>query len=62
MANLNFKHLRYFWAVATHGTITHAAEVLHVTPQTISGQLGDLEDQVGVKHWPQRHFRLGKAW
>lgn len=46
---LNLKHLRYFWSVATHGSITKAAEVLFLTPQTISGQLRDLEHQVGAK-------------
>ena len=49
MQNLNLKHLRYFWAVASHGTIARASEVLFVTPQTISGQLRDLEEQVGEK-------------
>lgn len=46
---LNLKHLRYFWSVASHGTIARAAETLNLTPQTISGQLGDLEEQVGAK-------------
>jgi LysR family transcriptional activator of nhaA len=46
---LNLKHLRYFWSVASHGSITKAAEVLFLTPQTISGQLRDLEQQVGSK-------------
>jgi LysR family transcriptional activator of nhaA len=46
MSNLNFKHLRYFWAVATHGSIARAAEVLYLTPQTISGQLRELEAQL----------------
>jgi LysR family transcriptional regulator, transcriptional activator of nhaA len=46
---LNLKHLRYFWAVASHGTIARAAEVLHLTPQTISGQLTELEHQLGQK-------------
>ncbi|MFZ0256074.1 MAG: transcriptional activator NhaR [Gammaproteobacteria bacterium] len=49
MANLNLKHLRYFWAVASNGSIASASEVLHVTPQTISGQLRELEEQVGAK-------------
>ena len=51
MANLklNLKHLRYFWSVASHGSITRAAEALYLTPQTISGQLRDLEEQVGAK-------------
>lgn len=46
---LNLKHLRYFWSVASHGSIARAAEALYLTPQTISGQLRDLEEQVGVK-------------
>lgn len=49
MPGLNFKHLRYFWAVAANGTIARAAEILHVTPQTISGQLRELEEQVNAK-------------
>ncbi|MCG8032293.1 MAG: transcriptional activator NhaR [Candidatus Thiodiazotropha taylori] len=44
---MNLKHLRYFWAVATHGTIVQAAEALFITPQTISGQLKELESQIG---------------
>ncbi len=49
MPTLNLKHLRYFWAVAKHGSIARAAEVLHLTPQTISGQLSGLEDQIGAQ-------------
>jgi LysR family transcriptional activator of nhaA len=49
MSSLNLKHLRYFWAVAAHGSIARASEVLHLTPQTISGQLRELEEQLGVK-------------
>jgi LysR family transcriptional activator of nhaA len=46
---LNLKHLRYFWSVASHGSIARAAEALYLTPQTISGQLRDLEEQVGAE-------------
>jgi LysR family transcriptional regulator, transcriptional activator of nhaA len=46
---LNLKHLRYFWAVASLGSIARAAETLFITPQTISGQLRELEIQVGGK-------------
>ncbi len=46
---LNMKHLRYFWAVASHGSIARAAEALYLTPQTISGQLRELEKQVGTR-------------
>lgn len=44
---INFKHLHYFWVVAKQGGITRASESLHITPQTISGQIGLLEEQIG---------------
>ena len=47
MRHLNYNHLYYFWAVAREGSIAKASEVLHLTPQTISGQLKVLEDSVG---------------
>ena len=37
----------YFWTVAREGSIARASEVLHITPQTISGQLKLLEETVG---------------
>lgn len=46
---MNYKQLYYFWNVARAGSITRAAERLHLTPQTISGQLGELEDQLGTQ-------------
>ena len=49
MQQLNLKHLRYFWVVASQGSITKASEILHLTPQTISGQLRVLEDSAGAK-------------
>ncbi len=49
MAGLNFKHLRYFWMVAKSGSIARASEQLHLTPQSISGQLSELEDALGVE-------------
>ncbi len=45
---INFKHLRYFWAVAREGGVTRASRRLHLTPQTISAQLNQLEEQLGV--------------
>lgn len=48
MTNLNFKHLRYFWMVAKAGSIAGASKHLHLTPQSISGQLGELEASLGV--------------
>ena len=47
MRHLNYNHLLYFWTVAREGSIARASEVLHITPQTISGQLKLLEETVG---------------
>ena len=49
MATLNYKHLRYFWMVAKTGSIVRAAEQLHRTPQSISGQLQELETTLGAE-------------
>ena len=46
---LNYKQLHYFWTVAKEGGITRAAERLHLTPQTLSGQVALLEDNLGAK-------------
>jgi len=45
---LNYKHLHYFWVVAKEGSISKASEQLHLTPQTISGQLSLLEEYLGL--------------
>ena len=49
MAHLNYKHLRYFWMVAKTGSIIRASEQLFLSPQSISGQLGELEANLGVQ-------------
>ncbi|HEX8612867.1 MAG TPA: transcriptional activator NhaR [Telluria sp.] len=49
MSSLNFKHLRYFWMVAKTGSIAKAAAQLHLTPQSISGQLSEFADTLGVE-------------
>ena len=48
MGTLNYKHLHYFWVVAKAGGIARAAERLHLTPQTISGQLKAFEESMGA--------------
>ncbi len=49
MKSLNYKHLRYFWMVAKSGSIARAGERLHLTPQSISGQLRELEEALEVE-------------
>ena len=48
MPAINYKHLRYFWAVAKSGSIARASLQLHLTPQSISGQLSEFEASLGV--------------
>ena len=45
---MNYKHLYYFWVIANTGSIVRASEQLHLTPQTLSGQLSKLEDDFGM--------------
>ncbi|WP_426010679.1 LysR family transcriptional regulator [Caulobacter sp. DWR2-3-1b2] len=47
MANLNFNHLRYFWAVAHEGSLTRAAERLNLSQSALSVQIQKLERQMG---------------
>ena len=45
---MNLKHLFYFWKVAKLGSVVRAAEAINVTPQTLSGQIGLLEESFGT--------------
>jgi LysR family transcriptional activator of nhaA len=47
MQNLNYNHLRYFWAVAHQGSLTRAAERMNLSQSALSVQLRKLEHQVG---------------
>ena len=55
---MNFKHLHYFWRVAKAGGVARASEQLHITPQTISGQIGLLEDDLGAPLFAKRGRNL----
>jgi LysR family transcriptional regulator, transcriptional activator of nhaA len=55
---MNFKHLYYFWRVAKEGGVLRASERLHITPQTISGQIGLLEDDLGAPLFAKRGRNL----
>lgn len=47
MDELNYHHLRLFWAVAREGNLSRAARNLRLTPQTVSTQIRDLESSLG---------------
>lgn len=44
---MNYKHLNYFLQVAETGSVAAASRQLHLTPQTISGQIQLLGDRLG---------------
>jgi len=47
MRDLNYNHLRYFWAVAHEGSLTRAAERMHLSQSALSVQIQKLEHQMG---------------
>jgi len=44
---MNYKHLLYFMQVAKTGGVLRASEQLHMSPQTISGQIQLIEESLG---------------
>jgi LysR family transcriptional activator of nhaA len=46
---LNYHHLLYFWTMAREGSVSRAAELLHLSQPTVSGQLRQLERALGKK-------------
>lgn len=46
---MEIRVLRYFVTIAREGSITRAADFLHVTQPTLSRQLKDLEQELGKK-------------
>lgn len=55
---MNFKHLYYFWATAKAGGIVRAGEQLHISPQTLSGQIKLLEARLGCALFRKTGRRL----
>lgn len=47
MDRLNYRHLRYFHAVVVEGSVTAAAEAMHVSQPSVSAQIRKLEKAIG---------------
>jgi len=56
--DLNYHHLKYFWAVARSETLTSAAQHLGLTPQTLSAQIKGLEHDIGQQLFARSGRRL----
>ena len=46
---MEIRVLKYFLAVVREESITRAAEILHITQPTLSRQMAQLEEEVGVQ-------------
>ena len=57
MALLERSHLEIVRAIALHGTMTAAADALHLTQSALSHSMRKLEDRIGVKLW----YREGRS-
>lgn len=55
---MEFHVLKYFLMVAREENITHAAELLHITQPTLSRQLIQLEEELGVKLFQRSRHRI----
>jgi len=58
MADLNYNHLRYFWAVAQDGNLTRTAQRLNVSQSALSVQIRKLEDRLGHPLFERRGRQL----
>lgn len=55
---MELRHLRYFDAIAETQNFTRAAERLHVTQSTLSHQIRQLEDELGLVLFDRSHKKV----
>ena len=58
MPDLNYHHLRYFWAVAHDGNLTRTAERLNLSQSALSVQIRKLEEALGHALFERRGRQL----
>lgn len=58
MADLNFHHLRYFWAVAHDGNLTRTAQRLNLSQSALSVQIKRLEERLDQALFERRGRQL----
>ncbi len=55
---INYHHLFYFKTIAEEGTVSRAAEKLRLGQPTLSAQLMQFEDSLGVQLFERQHKKL----
>lgn len=55
---INYHHLFYFKTIAEEGTVSKAAEKLRVGQPTLSAQLKQFEDTLGVQLFERQHKKI----
>ena len=55
---MELRVLRYFLEAAREGSITHAAQRLHISQPTLSKQLKDLEEELGSKLFVRSNYSV----
>jgi LysR family transcriptional regulator, transcriptional activator of nhaA len=58
VTDLNYNHLRYFWAVARDGNLTRTADRLNVSQSALSVQIRKLESRLGHALFERRGRQL----
>lgn len=58
MKLINYNHLYYFQVIAKEGSIQKASKILHLTQPTLSEQLKNLEEYLGIKLFERRNRKL----
>lgn len=59
---MELRHLRYFVEIAKHLSFTQAAERVHVTQSTLSHQIRQLEEELGVTLFERDGRKLHLTW
>ena len=55
---INYHHLNYFRVIASEGSISKAAEKLKIGQPTLSAQLKQFEDTIGIQLFERKHKKL----
>ncbi|WP_432454311.1 transcriptional activator NhaR [Agarivorans sp. QJM3NY_29] len=61
MSHLNYNHLYYFWMTCKRGSVTAAAEALFITPQTVTGQIKQLEQRLAGELFTRRGPKITRT-